>query len=624
MCCSVCNYAISICFIIKLLFVYACQGSVEFPKDVEDFKSLLLNGKFVDKSLLINEILNRDEKVFQITRPVKWGKTVNLEMLKTFFEVEFNENGENICDETKVNPSMFKGGEINTHDEQTHLAFLKISGIADAMEHMGKYPVISVNLKNIKGNSIPEIEKSLQNLVVDLFNRYPLTKKYLENSSDLLDVDEKARLNNFVTGNLEGEYLFDCLEFLSMILYEHFHSYVCIFVDDYDMPLINAYLNFGSRGREFEYVVEMFRTIYEYTFKENQYLFKALITGALNLEIVPSGKAEFEYKYIFYNSVFDKEFSQFYGILEDELAILKKSYNNIDLINVQKWYGGFFIDSEEIFNCGSIMNLALQKGKFEYHILNHMNRDLLNFIFDAFLTEPLLDCLHLLSDGKEIIRDQFIKSFSLKRIGNDMFSMLVQVGFLSLKPPQRVTDQPAWRMKITNFEIRSIFASAFKFIAAKELNISIAEYNAFTNLLFNKNIKEFGKRLQNFLLNLSSFNTTKKDEHLYHNLMCSIAASLGIGYLVESIKEFGLSRGEHLIIPLEGYSNSAINIEYTVCTPWQPLEQFVHSSFNGLLHRPRHCTFKVRRCQHVSEILYVAIGFCGQKVILKYKTVSVR
>lgn len=622
MLCLVCEHVISVFFVINLILVYFTLGIDNFISDIDDFKSLLLNGKFVDKSLLIHEILKRDEKVFQITRPMQWGKTVNLEMLKTFFEIEINQNGETVGDEKKINPLLITGGVMNTSDGHKKLHTLKISGVGDAMKHMGRYPVVVVNLKHVKVACISEFEESLKKLIVDLFAHYPFVKKYMENSSDILDDDEKARLSNFVKGNLDGEYLFDALEFLSMILYEHFHSYVCLFIDDYDIPLINAYLNFGSRGKEFEYMVEVFKRIYGYTFKENQYLFKAIITGTLNFDIVPSGMAEFEYKYILYNSVLDKEFSNFYGLLEEELNILKINDNDVNLMDIQKWYGGFFKDGVEIYNFGSV-NLAVRKCKFGYHLLKSAKQDVLNFILDEFLTETSQDSLHLLSDGKEIIRDQFIKSFRIKQIGSDMFSILVQVGFLSLKSPQRVTEQPVWRMKIPNLEIRGVFSSFFKFVAAQELNITVEEYNNFTSLLFTKNIQQFGNRLQNYLLNLSSFATTKRDEHIYHNLMSNIAASLGFGYLVDSIKEPGSNRGEILVIPLQSFGDCAFNIEYTVCTPWQPLEQIVHTSLEDMLHRPIHCVSKIRTCQHVSEVVYVAIGFCGQTVTLKYKAVKV-
>lgn len=591
----------------------------------KEFKTLLFLGKFVDKTLLIQEILNRDEKVFQICRPMQWGKTINLEILMTFFGIEHDSDGKLLSEEKKANPIIFKGGKITNYNGRVQcLKPLNISEDTHAMSHLGKHPVIALNLKEVKGRSVTEIEKQIKNLVIGLFGRYPFIKNYTDNGSSLLDDDEKKRLSNFISGNLEGEYLFNCLELLSMVLFEHYHSYVCLLIDDYDLPLINAYLAFGSRSKELRYVEEMFRMLYKYTFKENQYLFKAVMTGTLNIEIVPSGFSEFEYRYILYSSVLDKDLFNFYGLDEYEIHKLDQTTLKINWDKIKKWYGGFFCNGLEVYNLGSVLDYAFVEGKVTYHLLKYVGSDMIKFIYSIIVSEQSHEELHLLSEGKTIIRNEFSKSLRLRTLGDDIASLLVHVGLLSVELPRRVTEQPVWRMKIPNLEVRGIFASAFKTIAAGELKIGVTEYNNFISLLIGENVDDFTYKFNVLLLGLKTFNTTKRDEQLYHNLMNNIAASFGVGYIVDSIKEYGDYRGEHMIIPLEGYGTCAFIIEYTVCTPWQPLEQFVHFSLITMLQRPKVCKEKILSFPRVSRILYVAIGFCGQKLISKFKSMDIR
>uniref|UniRef100_A0A1B6MGY8 AAA-ATPase-like domain-containing protein n=1 Tax=Graphocephala atropunctata TaxID=36148 RepID=A0A1B6MGY8_9HEMI len=618
-------------FLLSLLFVSRCvcasdtsskkNSGSNLRKVSDDFRSAVLCGVFVDKSILIHEILTSEERVFQITRPRKWGKSFNLDMLGTFFRQEFDKKGNLLSEETRANSVLFKGGEVPTKNGVKVLNPLKISRLENAMSRLGRHPVISLSLESIKGNSLAEIEESLKCKVVKLFSDYPFLDAYLGNVSDILDENEKQRLDNFISGNFEGEYVFDCLEFLSMLLYEHFHSYVCLFIDNYDLPIVNTFMKFGDRSQEFEYVVEIFRRLYEYTFKENQYLLKGVITGTLNFDLVPSGASEFQYRYISYNTVLDGLFSKYYGFTLEEIKDLLRRTNSIWIEEFREWYGGCFYNGVEIYNPGSVMKYFSRQEHYNYYLNTCSKEDIVSFLEKAFLEHSMQEFLLLLAEGKEIIRHSLEKSVSLRNLAEDFYSVFVHAGYLNLIPPERVTEKPIWRMNVPNLEIRGVFASGFKMWICREFNISNLEFEGFTDLLATKEVDRFAVRLQELLSTVDKYGV-KAEEHCYHMLMGSLAASLGSGCLVDSIKELGQSRGENVIIPLIGFGELAINIEYSVCKPWQNIQNIVNASLTDLLHRPRICSAKIRAHKHVREILYVSVGFCGPKVAVKYKVVS--
>ncbi|WP_342269619.1 AAA family ATPase, partial [Rickettsia endosymbiont of Orchestes rusci] len=228
----------------------------------DDFKTLLLNSDiFVDKSLMIKELLEDSGEVILITRPRRWGKSLNMNMLQKFFEVEIDEVGTVLSEEIKVNHKLFIGGEVDLgFGEYKDLKPLKIATIASAMNRQGQFPVILLNLKDVKGSSYKEIEKGVEKQVVKLFiNHRYLKKYYVVSDNDLLDGIQKKQLERYYTGEFTLEDIKDALRFLSELLFKHFNQKVYILIDEYDTPINGAYIKLGANLKEFEKVLELFR-----------------------------------------------------------------------------------------------------------------------------------------------------------------------------------------------------------------------------------------------------------------------------------------------------------------------------------------------------------------------------
>ncbi len=231
----------------------------------DDFKTLLLNSDvFIDKSLMIKELLEDSGEVILITRPRRWGKSLNMDMLRRFFEIEADEKGKPLPLEQKINNKLFLGGtvDLGIKGERT-LKPLKINSNEYAMVQQGNYPVISINFKDVKGSSYQEIESGIRNQVIQLFANHYYLKHYLTQDIGLLDSVQKAKLERYFTEELTKEDLKYSLRFLSEILYKHFNQKVYILIDEYDTPINSSYIEFGDKSKEFDDVLDIPRNIWQ-------------------------------------------------------------------------------------------------------------------------------------------------------------------------------------------------------------------------------------------------------------------------------------------------------------------------------------------------------------------------
>ncbi|MCC8398661.1 MAG: AAA family ATPase, partial [Rickettsia endosymbiont of Labidopullus appendiculatus] len=284
----------------------------------DEFYDLLVNSDiFVDKSLMIKELLEDSGKVILITRPRRWGKSLNMNMLQKFFEIEVDENGIPLSSEQKINNKLFTGGTVDLgFDETKELKSLKIAGNASSMKRQGKFPVILLNLKDVKGSSYQEIENGIRNQVTRLFVNHRYLKHYIAKDDNLLDDVQKEKLNRYFIGKLDKEDLKNSLRFLSEVLYKHFNQKVYILIDEYDTPINSSYIKFGNKPEEFEQVLELFRGMFGSSLKSNPYLEKGIITGILR---VAKANLFSDLNNVSEYTLLDEEFSKFYGFTQTEV-----------------------------------------------------------------------------------------------------------------------------------------------------------------------------------------------------------------------------------------------------------------------------------------------------------------
>ena len=250
-------------------------------------KLLSASNVFVDKRLLIKEFLEESSgEVVLITRPRRWGKSLNLDMLRCCLELEVDEHGVPLPQAQCLNHKLFAGGKVVIGPQtgrRKQLATLKIAQQCPELrkDYQGQYPVISLGLKDVKGGSYEQIAAGVTKQIARRYTKHRYLKQYALSGSSLLEASQKKQLLRYFEGTISQEDLEDSLRFLSELLYMHFGKSVYVLIDEYDTPINSAYLAFkdNPKAQALEKVLQLFGA----TFKSNPYLKQGLITGILRI-----------------------------------------------------------------------------------------------------------------------------------------------------------------------------------------------------------------------------------------------------------------------------------------------------------------------------------------------------
>lgn len=295
---------------------------------------------FADKSLLIREFLELKNEVLLITSPRRWGKSMNMDMIRTFLEIQ-SYNGTH----PENNADLFKNLKINAHKE-----------ILDKFQ--GKYPVISIDFKDIKDHNLSDILEKIKDKVLNLYSQHSYLSKCLNEENNLFTFTEKEKLKRFLSGNITKSDIQDSLRFLSQVLSKYFDKKVFILIDEYDAPINKCFIRMNAE--DLEDVIELFRGIMGAALKNNEYLEKGLITGVFRIaksSLFSDLNNIVEYTFL------NNAFAEYYGFTQDEVDYLLDS---TDISEDQKqraknWYNGYKVASKpdlQIYNPWAIVNFV--------------------------------------------------------------------------------------------------------------------------------------------------------------------------------------------------------------------------------------------------------------------------
>ena len=293
---------------------------------VEDFKELIdKDGYFVDKTLMIEKLIESNAMVTLFTRPRRFGKTLNQFMIRRFFEDEITEEGEEVD-----NGYLFDGLKITECGEEI-------------LSHQQQYPVIFMTLKSAKQ---PNFEMAYGALADEIYNEF-MRHRYVLQSDALLPI-EKERYENLINRRAGKEELAKAFAFLSMCLFKYHKKKTIILIDEYDVPLENAYF----RGF-YDEMIDFIRSLFESALKTNPYLERSVITGCLRIskESIFTGLNNLET-----DSVLHTRFGDSFGFTQEEVEGLLAYYDlSEQLEEVKKWYDGYLFNDFEIYNPWSIL-----------------------------------------------------------------------------------------------------------------------------------------------------------------------------------------------------------------------------------------------------------------------------
>ena len=537
---------------------------------VSDFKKII-EGDFYyfDKTKLIEEIINDGSEVKLFARPRRFGKTLNISMLKYFFDIENKEE----------NKKLFKGLYI----EKT-----------DAFKEQGQYPVIFLSLKDLKALTWEQMEKAIKSAISRLFSEY----KYLLNDLDKFDT---LAFENILLKNTELEDLKEALKFLTRILYEKYNKKVVVLIDEYDSPLVSAYINgYYEKAKDF------FKTFYSTVLKDNSYLQMGVLTGIIR--VIKAGIFS-DLNNLSTYTILSDVYTDSYGLTEEEVEKSLKDYGiEQEISNVKDWYDGYKFGDSEVYNPWSILNF-LQYKELRAYWVDTSGNDLINDVLKK-ITKNTIEALERLFNG-EGLKQNISGTSDLSKLlsEEELWELMLFSGYLTV---EEKIDQDNYVLRLPNKEVRTLYRKTFfeRYFGRGSKLLYLME------ALTENRIDEYEERLQEILLTSVSYNDTKKgNEAFYHGLIMGMGLYLEGEYITKSNIESGLGRYDFVIEP-KNKAKRAYIMEFKSTDNIEKLEEVSKEALEQIENKKYDVSLKQNG---VKDITYMGIAFCGKQIKISYK-----
>lgn len=512
------------------------------PIGIDDFKKLRdYDSFYVDKTSLIKELLDNRNEVTLFMRPRRFGKTLSLSMLKYFFEKVFDKSGKE-----EDNSYLFTGlGIMRAGDNYT--------------KHMGQYPVISLSMKSAKQPSFDKAYGMLKRQIANEFRRHLYVVDRLEES-------DRDRYYSIMRENGDELMYLDSLAFLSRVLMEVYGKKSIILLDEYDVPLENAYFN-GF----YKQMTDFIRSLFESALKTNPNLEFAVVTGCLRItkESIFTGLNNLKMV-----SILDIGYSEQFGFTQKEVDSMLQSYNITGrLEEVKAWYDGYIFGKTEVYNPWSILmyvdSLCQDKDTepkpyWANTSSNSIIRELIEHADNTVKQE-----METLIDGGTIEKPvhEEVTYEDIYNSADNLWNFLFFTGYLK-KVEQRLEDVTTYlTLGIPNLEVRYIYQNTI--LDWFNTRIRQKEFTGLYKALQQKDTLRMEKEISQNLMETISFYDYRED--YYHGFLGGLLKMME-GYTVKSNRESGLGRSDLLLLSAP-YDGIAIIVEIKVSDTYAQLEE---------------------------------------------------
>ncbi len=549
-------------------------GLLPLPIGVSSYVEAVENYYYVDKTLLIRDFIDALTKVSLFTRPRRFGKTLNMDMLRVFFERSDTD--------TSV---YFRDKAIWTCGEYYRT-------------FQGRYPVIYLSFKDVKYSSWDEARRDMENCLRAEYARHA----ELETSTKCNAV-ERGYYKRMLDGGMDEVDLPRALAVLSAMLRKHYQIETVIIIDEYDTPIQQGYTN-----GYYNEVVGFIRNLFSGAFKDNANLAYGFLTGILRVakESVFSGMNNLKVY-----SIMDDRYSEYFGFTKDEVAELLSYYGKAEKLDeVCAWYDGYRFGHQDIFNPWSVINYVddncYPKAFWQATGSNEIIGDILSAASPE-VTENLRKFLQ----GEQLTTyiDTDVIYPDLKRNTSSIYSFLLVAGYL--KSTEIVPQNDGnfmCRVSIPNKEISFVYAKE----VISRTGGSVAESTAavIQQAIFEKDVRKLKGHIEEYLIQTISVHDSAS-EAFYQGLMIGLCAILNNRYSVKSNRESGLGRFDIQLKPIDKELPGFIFELKTTKNTGEDLEKLAQSALEQIREKQYAVEMKA---DGVKEIISAGIAFCGKKV----------
>ena len=533
---------------------------------IDDFRKIIKEDcYYVDKTKFIEDVLQDASNVKLFTRPRRFGKTLNMSMLKYFFDVR----------ESEENRELFNGLDIEK---------------SKYIDEQGKYPTILISLKSIKYETREESLEQLKSLISNLYNEFEYIRESLNESEIELFNDIWFKKEN-------GEYA-NSLKNLTSFLYKYYKKEVILLIDEYDIPLITAH-KYGY----YDEIINFYKIFLGEALKTNQYLKMGVLTGIIR--VIRTGIFS-DLNNLKVYSILEKKYSEFFGFTEEEVKEALQSFDiEEELVNVRYWYDGYKFGISELYNPWSIINFLDGRELKNYWVGTSENFLIKNILENSTSrTNEILEKLFNEEEVEEAITGT--SDLSILMDSKEVWELLLFSGYLTVKEK---IDEDIYSLKLPNMEVKKLFKKEFI-----NVHFGISLFRKTMEALKSLKFNDFEKYFQEIMLKSTSNWDTSK-EAFYHGLSLGMLSYLDNDYYVTSNFEAGFGRYDVVLEP-KNKNNRAFILEFKVTDDENKLEKLSEEAIKQIEEKRYDINLKSRG---IKEITFVGVAFYGKKLKVSYK-----
>ena len=556
-------------------------NTLKLPVGIDDFRKLReSNFYYVDKTRLIEQLLLNWSEVTLFTRPRRFGKTLNMSMLKSFFEIG-------------TDKTLFDGLYISGNKE-----------LCD--DHMGKYPVIFLSFKGVEGLEFASAKRMLCTIIDREIDRH-----YYLKTSDALTDEDRTLFTKMLHGQADN--IEDSIRMLSQLLYKHYGQKAVILIDEYDVPLDKAFQN-----GYYKEMVSLIRGLFGQALKTNEFLQFAVLTGCLRVskESIFTGLNNFEI-----NSIVDIDHDEQFGFTDDEVMKLLLDYDRSERYpDVKEWYDGYHFGNADIYCPWDVINFAKKlvsdpSARPSAFWINSSGNDMVKRFVDKADQTTRDEIEKLVAGG--FVEKQLRLDLTYDEIDNtidNLWSVLFTTGYLTKIGEVKVPDSEsyAYKLVIPNKEVREVFILQiqewFKAVVANDDDTM----KLLSRAILDKDEKQIARQLNIVMSRMISILDTKAPdamkENFYHGLLLGLLRGSNPDWLIKSNRESGDGFSDILIEPEDPDAGIVIEVKYA--KEMKELDAVCEAAMAQIKNK---CYDEALRDEGRCDILAYGIAFCRKR-----------